>query len=279
MEILNELYKQQNLLVMDKIFTELKKGKNINSNVKELSKILKKEFNIQAKVELIKEYNQFFGMRIYPAREEIRDMVVKIIDKDNENPKFEMCTNVIIELDHKIFDSSFIDFDPKELTAIMIHEIGHKAFSVKTQEIIRSHYKKQSAALGLSVISLAFAPAVYALITIPVLMIFSSLNNFKTFTDIEIAADSFSIKYGYGDYAYSGLNKISKLDGASFIDDQGRRRMIRWSLSSAIHLALRKNALIKEIEEEIKNSNSDYEKEVLQDQLKIIRRKPVAVMG
>ena len=74
---------------------------------------------------------KIYGMCVYPTVESLRELSLKIIKPDKEQSKeitkFVIGDNIryIIEIDPNLLYSKFINFTPAELTAVLLHELGH----------------------------------------------------------------------------------------------------------------------------------------------------------
>ena len=71
----------------------------------------------------------FFGFNVFPEMDKLEDNCNKIA---NEDAKFKdivkrwrSIKEWEIVIDSLVFDRNFIAFNPKELTAMLLHEIGH----------------------------------------------------------------------------------------------------------------------------------------------------------
>ena len=72
----------------------------------------------------------FFGMRVYPNFDGHTAMEIL---GDNRSKPFD---SYYIEFDSKLFDP-MLGLDPRELTAILLHEIGHIVYDTQTIDEVR----------------------------------------------------------------------------------------------------------------------------------------------
>lgn len=95
-------------------------------------------------VELIDGKNDFCGMKVYPDLTCIGDVFNKIDSSSSLNFCNSWVKDIntyVVEIDKNVFDSKIIAFNPSELTAMLLHELGHVAFSSDTAEIIYNSYR------------------------------------------------------------------------------------------------------------------------------------------
>ena len=138
MNILNENNRLIDSKYIEELFTDLQLNQNVNSALNSMKKILNKSF--QGTCEDIYIGNKtndkkIYGMCVYPTVESLRELSLKIIKYDKEQSKeitkFVIVDNIryIIEIDPNLLYSKFINFTPAELTAVLLHELGHVIYS------------------------------------------------------------------------------------------------------------------------------------------------------
>ena len=270
--ILNEaIVKSKNLDNIDGYFDDLqthyKASMSTDKDLSKIAKSLKKEFNLDCEIDIVEDDSKFYGMRVYPSQEEIKKMAIVIIDKDNEGLQFESCKEVVIEIDSKLIDMA----TPREMTAVLIHEVGHKAVNSKESQNLKKLVVAEMAIAGIVTIPLMLIGAFIMMISLLLTVAFAYPTLLLLKNKVESDADSLSVKYGYGDSLWTFINKIDK--NLVIDEKQDNKRLVKFSLERAIHFGVRKNEIRKNILEEIKVSKSPYEKEVLENQLKVLNRK------
>lgn len=145
----------------------------------------------------------FFGMRVYPLFD--GDDTMEILG-DSKTKIFE---KYYIEFDSKLFDP-ILGLTEKELTAILLHEIGHIVYDIGTIDVVRKNidlyfadadeYVDLKASKGYKeLIGYALKDAV---------MKVGSL--FTKFRDEEIVADATVVACGYGPDLETALRKIRR---------------------------------------------------------------------
>lgn len=102
------------------------------------------KFHKKFTVEIINGRDEFCGMKVYPDLSSL----TKIYNKLDEKSSIKICKDwlvdidkYVIEIDKNIFNTQIINFNNKELTAMLLHELGHVAFSSTIPEIIYNSYR------------------------------------------------------------------------------------------------------------------------------------------
>ena len=142
----------------------------------------------------------FFGACVYP---EITDHQVKTIIQSDEPVRV---TNYILELDSKLL-SPILNLSTKELTAILMHEIGHMTNTANPVEEVRKaldiymirnndHIKLSDSSNYVYILKFGIQDTLIKV---------SSVFYMK---DEEFKADSFAIKTGYGPALEEAMDKI-----------------------------------------------------------------------
>ena len=177
--------------------------------------------NKRFKIQIVKcnsmRKDPFFGMRCFPERTHaeqiLRDTVyddyslTKLIDRWRTIQGWE------IEIDSRVFDRSVINFNPQEITAMLLHEVGHITYSDKPAEGFYRAYKE--AYIRSTTEDKAKYKALYKLYLIPLSVAcgFRKWNVDETDLREEIFADNSVKKLGYGDHLISAYQKIIRYFG------------------------------------------------------------------
>ena len=161
----------------------------------------------------------FFGMRVLPTLEEnnafCQDFIgdgqtMKFKDMVNRWTKFEKWE---LELDSILFDRYVINFNPKELVAMTLHEVGHVIYSERPLEVFyRAFLENQT---RLKIADKASQKLMYTLYMIPLSLscMQRSWVNGRNEIKMEIVADKSVVEYGYGNYLADALDKIIRKFG------------------------------------------------------------------
>lgn len=162
----------------------------------------------------------FFGMRVYPLFD--GSQAIEMLS-DEKSKSFD---SYYLEFDSKLFDP-MLNLDEKELTAILIHEIGHIVYDTGTIDEVRKQIDMYFVANGDS-LDLKSSKGYKELLAyglkdsvIKVGSIFSKIGN------DEIIADTFVVACGYGPYLESAMRKISR--SVSYLNKNVDDRLITMS--------------------------------------------------
>ena len=206
----------------------------------------------------------FFGMRIFPNATHLeciisstRDNIGLAIDK------WKHISEWVIEIDCRAFDRMAINFNPQELTAMILHEIGHTIYSDKK---IEQYYRAYHACkLQLSSEDKASAGILSFLYQIPLALVCGMRDWRLTNRELkeEMFADTTVEKLGYSKHLISAYQKIIKAYGNSGYTSDAKadaetERLIEWCNINAHDLVHRKNKLKDELYNTGITTNSKY---------------------
>ncbi len=105
---------------------------------------LKKKFDVV----IIDGKSEFYGMSCYPSLEQLNNLIVNMNSGNEFKKKWIYDLNqYTIEIDKNVFDKSIIAFNPQELTAMILHEVGHTVYNDKLPERIYISYKQNMSIL------------------------------------------------------------------------------------------------------------------------------------
>ena len=160
----------------------------------------------------------FYGMRIFVGYTYAEGLLQKMV---NENPTLKnMCDrwgNIReweVEIDGRILDRDIIAFNPQELTAMLLHEVGHVVYSDKPMEKFYRAYKECDSRLRSA--DKAALKIMYSLYMIPLTITCGIRNWSVTDKDLreEVFADQSVSKLGYGEHLISAFTKVIKACGS-----------------------------------------------------------------
>lgn len=178
-----------------------------SSTLLKLKNELNKFFNKSKCREVIYTNNTdklFFGMRVYPII--TGDEALRMLSIDNKSKIF---GDYYLEFDSKIFDP-MLALEDRELTAIMLHEIGHIVYDTGTIDEVKKqidmYFAKSNDFIDINATKSYRELLAYGLkdSIVKVGSVFSKIGN------DEIIADAFVVACGYGPELASGMRKISR---------------------------------------------------------------------
>lgn len=217
----------------------------------------------------------FFGMRVFPDAEQL-NTIISLIQDDSTNVRslsdllntWKHISEWVIEIDSRIFDRMSINFNPQELTAMTLHEIGHTIYS--DTKIERYYRAYQECRIHMSSEDKATIKALYFLYQIPLILVCGMRDWRLTKHDLkeEIFADTTVQKLGYGEYLISAYQKIIKAYGNSGYTNDAKadaeaERLIEWCNLNVHDLIHRKNKLKDELYHTGISTNSTYIRSVI----------------
>lgn len=234
------------------------------SDLMDIRKELNKFFKDSKCIDIIYTKNTdklFFGMRVYPRIE--NDVVEKIVFEDDEKVRF---NNYIVELDSKLFDP-FLDLSFKEMTALLLHEVGHVVNDATPVEEIRnslaSYLSKRRESLIIS-----------DTVQYKQILIFGmkqAVNKMTSIfyrTDKEIIADEFVIRCGYGMELENAYNRIVKFSGEINRNVSDKFSVLAWSLSLYKNVKLRRIGAIHTLNKCKVSTASKLEKQEIDNMIR-----------
>lgn len=201
-----------------------------------------------------------FDVRFVPTKEEKFYMCVipefstinKIIDSIMKNePSFKTMKKLwkenkmwIIEIDESIIPV----FTSRELTALLLHEIGHIVNGNTITNRVGAIIQYELAKAGKPISTMLTKEGIFKkILTIPVLTL-CNLSEGKKKNDAiieEIKADTFAKNAGYKDELITALKKIQNDNKYKYTPDEALQKSMEYSTSAAHQLQLRQANLVK----------------------------------
>ena len=211
-------YRSEILKQIDQNFTSIKKDKNDLAAKKELAKNIKEFSGVKNIVITFKK--DYFNAAIIPIYKQAISIDLLNVFKDYEAGENIRSLNVAEEPSkyinklYIILGNDVVDtFSPRELTAILLHELGHGfTYTANLPRLLLALFQKSIGIAGMMLktpilwlFNLISLPA-YIISSLIIITIVRSL----TFMEhkSEYKADQFPAKYGYGDEMIKVLYKL-----------------------------------------------------------------------
>lgn len=208
--------KRESLIFVEECIRNIQQEKEIGKNVRLIESAIKREFDIPVKISIIDNDKKFFGMCVYPSPEEIQKLT-EVLIADPSKKKFSEVEKIhrefmsksekVIEIDSILLYDHNINATAGEITAILLHEIGHVVGSnsmvnrmARAKEYMMMKFDNRTRKL-IPVIS--FIPKLFNIVT---LQIFSHQFNLQLMKEKE--ADELAYKEGYGEELFNILGKL-----------------------------------------------------------------------
>lgn len=259
---------------IEEAFSEIKRQQDVKDNLRTIKlSLAKMDINVKTITIIPAENDEFFGMSIFPSHSTSDKIVQCMIDKKPLKAYEEiwMANNEwIIEIDSKIIYSPQLNVNPAELTAALLHEVGHTIYSDSIPE--KLHKTMSYTFLNLSTevrIILKNGNAAFKALFRPIVA--QASKNLSYSLKKEIEADKYVVKMGYGPNLEALLQKILMNYGSSAVDntdrelEQNLKIAASWSRTHAAELRMRKDSLRDSINAVTLITPSLYVREIFED--------------
>ena len=208
----------------------------------------------------------FFGFNVFPEIDKLEDICNKIANDDVKFKDIVKHWRSIKEweivIDSLVFDRSFIAFDPKELTAMLLHEIGHVTQSDEPiEQFYRAYLESKSRLKNADKVS---KKVLYILYTIPLAVACTSRRwvNDKNEIKLEISADKSLIETGYAEHLINAFDKIIKASGSiNRSEDMNYKEIesnVEWANMNIVDVIKRRDKLKDSLYYKAIQTNSGY---------------------
>ena len=179
----------------------------------------------------------FFGMRIFPSLTDNENICNLMIQDSGSVVKFTDLVRRwrhieawVLELDTQLFERHEINFTPKELTAMTLHEVGHVIYSEKPLERFYRAFKENQ--LRLKLADKGTQKVMYQIYMIPLSVACMQREwvNGKNELNEELVSDKTVAEYGYGQYLIEAFDKIIRHNGTIAESDSQKQAEVNTSM-------------------------------------------------
>lgn len=259
-------YLNYNFEAFDKIMLDIKANPT-TSKMNELKQELNRFFKDSRCKEVIYTKNtdkMFFGMAVMPV---IKDDRVYEIIQDEEPIRID---DYYLELDSKLF-SPILGLSAKELTAVLLHEVGHMVNDTTPVDKFR---KNLDTYLVQNKEHIKISDSVHY----KEILAFGIKDSLRKITSIferkddEIIADQFAIACGYAEPLESAFEKIVSKSYNINKDVDNKFIVMAWVLRLYVDVKLRRIAAIKTMQRGKALSGSALEKREMDNMIRRLRR-------
>lgn len=195
---------------IENYFANIKSNGISSANNKDLETILNKTFHKKFKVNIIpaKERNYSFVMAVIPEKSVITKITTSIGKNQSKvetiSSLWKKCNSWLIEIDDRILDTTFSD---SELTALLLHEIGHVVESDSVPKRLFDVIQYGVISSSIDTRSMLKRNLFSKVLSIPFIRSCMFGNNSIDLKK-EIKADQYASMNGYTDYLVSAMTKI-----------------------------------------------------------------------
>ena len=231
-----------------------------------------KEFDVQITNQRMSE--KFFGMRVFPKIEELDEFCKDLVNEESDKlikftdltKRWKTIDSWFLELDSTLFDRNTINFTPKELVALTLHEIGHIIYSDKPVEGFYRAYREAKVRMTIS--ERATQKLMYNIYMIPLSIACMQRRwvNDRDQVNVEIVADKTVVELGYGEYLVEAFNKIIRQFGSvNYNSNQLQSELetsVQWCNQNISDVMKRKEHLKDELYYRAIRTKSNYMKAI-----------------
>lgn len=204
-------------------------------------------------VQAEKPNSPIFVMAVYPELSTIDKIVNELMKNDEKKVKvienlWKQNENWTIEIDERIFMKDIVDFSDRELTAMLLHEVGHVICSNSIVNRINVILQYEIAKSNMNNKFLIKNKLFRKVLSFPILNACIFGGKDKSSIKEEIKADSFCKKMGYSNDLLSALNKIiksNKYNSSTATPDQSMMDTAKFAINSINDLRERRANLAK----------------------------------
>lgn len=209
---------------------------------------------------------EFFGFNVFPTINKLDDACSRIANDNDKLADIVKYWRSIDEwelvIDSMVFDRTFIAFNPKELTAMVLHEIGHVT---QSDEPIEQFYRAYiEAKTRMKATERVSKKALYMLYMIPLSIACTSRRwvNDENELHLEISADKSLIETGYAEHLVTAFDKIIKASGSIDVTSEMNYKQIEsnieWVNKNIVDVMKRRDKLKDSLYYKAIQSNSGY---------------------
>lgn len=278
--------KKPAFLHIEECIREVQYKKNVEQNLKTIGRLLSREFSEYARTNAHKvDFNvsiidnksgNLFGASVYPSIETLAN-VTRLLTE--ERPTSELLAEVWrdsdewnIELDSVMLYDTTLKASPGEVLAVILHELGHVAFSNSVPERLNRVFRTYTMIQSLKVKNILKDVHVSKKILYFPIIAACASTNFKIGNNIkkEIIADDFAYRCGYGEDLVNFIDKLLISQGNSLINrsensmDDDVKIFMQWSVENLSELQFRKNKLKRSLKLELLRNPSKYTKQIVE---------------
>ncbi len=262
--------KSQDLLMLEEIFARIKanpKGDNRNE-LDSIQRVLSRRYGIKAQINIVDNTGMdFFGMSVYPEEDVIDKMVDSLIDGTNKIDVIEDIwaknENWVIEIDSILLHDYSINANPAEITAVLLHEIGHTVHSNEIPARVGKVIKYASMNVSINVKKILKWTKARKILG---LAFIEGSNNKNYHRDLqrETKADELPQREGYGEDLSQFINKLITKRGNSLVDRNEKEleneisSIVDWGMINVSQLEHRKSVLDRNIKGQLLRTKSPY---------------------
>lgn len=223
--IMNKPNKDNTAKYLEELITELISGEDKHKTFKSIKNTLNSMTDdVCEDIYIGKKSNSFYGMSVYLAQNELESVSKHIVDnnmtsKDVTNWITNLHLHYVIEIDPNILTPLY-KFSPSEITAILLHELGHVTADSDFYNDLKESYKK--ALFNLKNNEMCYIDAGNGTTELGMVYIMSAIQqtHISKYGDDRLReqiADKFVVEMGYGKELESVIEKFSMIYKSRYV--------------------------------------------------------------
>lgn len=264
--------KSPDLTQIESSFSNIKrspKGHHRN-DLDVIKRVISRRYDLQVNINIVENDGmQFFGMSIYPESDVIDKMVDSLVEGTD---RLEVMEDIwaknkrwVIDIDSLLLYDITLNANPAEITAILLHEIGHTIHSNAIPNRVGRVIKYTKMSLGISVKKILKWSKARKILGLTFIEACGN-KNFHNYNSLhkETEADKIVVKEGYGEDLNSFLSKLLSKKGNGLIErsekelEQEVESVLAWSVENIAQLELRKNILDRNLKSQMMANKSPF---------------------
>jgi hypothetical protein len=267
--------KSEDFIFIEKCFNDIKQKQDVQGNLSKIERAIQRNFDIHVSISIIdNNTNKFFGMNIFPRESTINHIIDCILQ---EKPHTDTVVEIwqenkewFIEIDSILLYDSNLNANPSEITAVLLHEIGHTVYSNSIPQRINKIMRMKIMTLDYSLKQLISNWKVKKIFDLVIVEGCSTKNYHYINTSTERIADNFVVKMGYGTDLDNFIGKLLASQGNSLINrpesdiDTDIKTIVNWSIDNISELEFRKKKLKLSIQTELIKNPSIFVRSIFE---------------
>lgn len=263
---------------IDSAFSELNENHKNSAAIAKLRRNLKAIFqDKEIEINIIENKGPMFIMSVFPEENTINEIIAAIVEERGDEAIRKAWNGThkwTLEIDSKVFTDKDLAASPREMTALLLHEMGHIVYSNSVPKRISKVMRLEFARAHVSVKKALKDKVLNAILKLPILNA-CVYDNYKTKDNIkkELQADVFVVKSGYGEDLNNVLEKLIARSEDSKSDEVNQtpqnvygdmHDMTMFSLRTVEELKERKQNVVKaNLKKLMMNSPSEFVQKVI----------------
>lgn len=268
-------YNEEDFKFIERCFSAIKSGIAVNENLRKIERALNRIFDIEFKLSIVENTTgAFFGMTVYPTIDTMDEMVKNIVEEKKDSQAIAEIwaknNEWYIEIDSILLSDMRLNANPAEITAVMLHEIGHIVYTNTIPRRLNKIFRYKMLKLNYQLKKLFTNEKIRELLNIAIAESCST-KNFSFSKNLESEADKFVIYYGYGKYLDSFIGKLIECYGNDMINksdaeiEKEIEVIVNWTVLNIKELEYRKTSLRHSLKVEMLKNPSIFTKKVIQN--------------